>query len=582
MDVTANSTDAVIDAEESQSKFLFHLCILPPLQKSDIELSSIYRQSSDVKGIEKNSVDGHAVKGLVHLPPIRPEEPVASLRAALSEVRGYAHITNYRLVMDENYLNAAVNTPLPNLEKEIDVNMGQNKINSEIINNDSSKSKKSNGHNNNGKKKKKNKGQVTNSSLSKTANVEGASTVAIDDVVSEFTGQNAVIMAPHGVKNKSNDDTRNNISSTLNQYDMALDDYSDLTSLLPPDSIDPQKLQINSDSQHKHGSFLQNGSAFRMILTRYDTAGIRDHVSRLRILFDGNVPFVLTLDDTDTDNHSNESAGDNNPADPAIGKQIENQTEKKEIEGSEATSKNEEENFDKETKENEDKDIKTKETDTNLEDQKQMQQNKLRNQAKATHLKEIAEKMPSFPLLNRIAIDGNNLEDYYYLACGEEEALLYKNGKNAPSTPSTQTGTESTNNVDNALMEEDQAISKELDRLDKQVKVHCIVRYSGFNPPPSHRRLLGDLAYLEVSTPGSNEGVVHVTATAMGFYVNRTSPNSSIVEEGVGGENQNTLIFNPSPAKNDCFSHELLDCLLKRSKSLRSSWVSNSFHFRIS
>ena len=65
------------------------------------------------------------IDGLIHLPPIRAEEPVASLRAALSEVRGYAHITHYRLVLDQNNLNAALHTPLPvdNIDTDFDARL---------------------------------------------------------------------------------------------------------------------------------------------------------------------------------------------------------------------------------------------------------------------------------------------------------------------------------------------------------------------------------------------------------------------------------------------------------------------------
>ena len=45
-----------------------------------------------------------ATDAVVVLPPLRPEEPVASLRGALAEVAGYAHLTNYRLELqvDDN------------------------------------------------------------------------------------------------------------------------------------------------------------------------------------------------------------------------------------------------------------------------------------------------------------------------------------------------------------------------------------------------------------------------------------------------------------------------------------------------
>ena len=45
----------------------------------------------------------HDVSREVHalvLPPIRPEEPVQSIKAALAEVVGLAHITNYRLEVE--------------------------------------------------------------------------------------------------------------------------------------------------------------------------------------------------------------------------------------------------------------------------------------------------------------------------------------------------------------------------------------------------------------------------------------------------------------------------------------------------
>ena len=62
-----------------------NLCILPP------------RQSKKAKKARK---DLDAL-GAIPLPVLRPEEPVQSIRSALSEVKGYAHLTSYRLVVDE-------------------------------------------------------------------------------------------------------------------------------------------------------------------------------------------------------------------------------------------------------------------------------------------------------------------------------------------------------------------------------------------------------------------------------------------------------------------------------------------------
>jgi len=79
----------------------------------------------------------------------------------------------------------------------------------------------------------------------------------------------------------------------------------------------------------------------------------------------------------------------------------------------------------------------------------------------------------------------------------------------------------------------------------KQKKLSDCIRsiaYSGWNPPPPSRRMQGDLAYLEVLT---EEGPIHITAVQRGFFVNKTTRQ----------------IFNPSPAANNCFSHNLLETL---------------------
>jgi protein TIF31 len=97
-----------------------------------------------------------------------------------------------------------------------------------------------------------------------------------------------------------------------------------------------------------------------------------------------------------------------------------------------------------------------------------------------------------------------------------------------------------------------------LNELEEKTKVKCSIRFSGFHPPPRFRRLMGDLCYLEVTIPG--EPILNITAVPTGFYVNR----SSIVN--------GSYKFNPSPAAKHFFSHELLDCLLQASDSVRSAW----------
>jgi len=73
-------------------KVFKNLVILPPLQKKNVKGES----SGD------NSTIKQELQDAISLPPIRAEEPVSSIRAALSEIRGYAHLTNYRFVLENN------------------------------------------------------------------------------------------------------------------------------------------------------------------------------------------------------------------------------------------------------------------------------------------------------------------------------------------------------------------------------------------------------------------------------------------------------------------------------------------------
>ncbi|CAM9103094.1 unnamed protein product [Phaeothamnion confervicola] len=87
--------------------------------------------------------------------------------------------------------------------------------------------------------------------------------------------------------------------------------------------------------------------------------------------------------------------------------------------------------------------------------------------------------------------------------------------------------------------------------------VPCLkgVTFSAWNPPPAQRRLCGDLFYLEVRT--LDDGVLHVTATPAGFYINAINNGN----------------FDPAPAPVPCFSHELVTCLLTAAPSFRKAWV---------
>jgi hypothetical protein len=186
-------------------------------------------------------------------------------------------------------------------------------------------------------------------------------------------------------------------------------------------------------------------------------------------------------------------------------------------------------------------------------------------------------KDPRLPLLvsdEQFLVDGTNLVDYYNLACGEEDDLahLYSTNKEQAETNS--------NNPESLSLAK---YLEKMAKLDTQCKVNWRIQFSGFHPPPPHRKMLGDLAYLEVIPPlttlpinsnnqfsgddevdaASSTHTIHITATSSGFYVNKTSMHAQGCK----------IVFDPSPAENHCYSHSLLDCILQRSESFRKAWV---------
>ena len=86
------------------------------------------------------------------------------------------------------------------------------------------------------------------------------------------------------------------------------------------------------------------------------------------------------------------------------------------------------------------------------------------------------------------------------------------------------------------------------------------VSLSGYNPPPPHRTLVGDLAYFEVRALDSSDALTsfHVTATSKGFYVNRSS----------------RTVFDARPAEFPHFSSLLLNTILSRAGVVRKIYSS--------
>ncbi len=89
---------------------------------------------------------------------------------------------------------------------------------------------------------------------------------------------------------------------------------------------------------------------------------------------------------------------------------------------------------------------------------------------------------------------------------------------------------------------------------ESQVKCLRWIRPSCWNPPCTQRSLVGDLMYLEVAM--LDNIIIHITVTPDGFYVNRTSHRR----------------FDPGPAFNPNFCHELLFTLMRSSSAFSEAW----------
>ncbi len=173
-------------------------------------------------------------------------------------------------------------------------------------------------------------------------------------------------------------------------------------------------------------------------------------------------------------------------------------------------------------------------------------------------------QLPDIGLKSPVKVEGNNLKDFIYLSCGEEERLKLLKGEEMSKFITLESAKGENDKANNLPDEsknpvvEAQNVASRWSELDDQCHINCSITFGGYNPPPSDRRLNGDLAYLEIQLKEGEK--FHVTAFPSGFYVNRSTDST----------------FDPTPATEPCFSHTLLDCLLQRSNTLRQAWVSKT------
>jgi protein TIF31 len=253
-EAAANNNDAEEAAMDIPPEiFLKGLTILSPRQKKD------HKQA--------------AVAVSVPLPPLRPEEPVASIRSAISEIIGFAHLTKYRLILERTTTTSS-------------------SITSTTAANGSSK------------KSSKNKvAAAANKNLNGSSSINGEhKDWEADNVVSTYTLDGAEMAtdklvqslklgrAPEVIVGQDNSTTTTTSISGQDE-ELELDDYGDLSTLL---EVLEKEGKVGDPIDHKIIIDASN-FAFRVVLERYDAASIRDHMVRVRQLLEGNAPHLVTL-----------------------------------------------------------------------------------------------------------------------------------------------------------------------------------------------------------------------------------------------------------------------------------------------
>ena len=248
--------------EEEERQFLHNLCILPPLQKNE-----------DVSN--KDNI----AKDAVLLPSISPAEPVSAIRGALAEIRGYAHITNYRLVVEkiDEELHRSI------VEQSKIKTQNEKLKDTKLTVSDEQRHGKGNG--NSGNKKKKKKGSNGSSSAA-----------SLTHVISTYTTSNAAIKVSSSLLSLDADPTKEECKEG---QEVVLNDFGDLSSYVEDNVLDSKM-------------------GFRMVLERYDLGLVKEHIIKTRFLLDGNVPCVLrVVGDEEDSPKQNDSEEPENGADGA-------------------------------------------------------------------------------------------------------------------------------------------------------------------------------------------------------------------------------------------------------------------------
>nr|XP_011462553.1 PREDICTED: clustered mitochondria protein [Fragaria vesca subsp. vesca] len=105
-------------------------------------------------------------------------------------------------------------------------------------------------------------------------------------------------------------------------------------------------------------------------------------------------------------------------------------------------------------------------------------------------------------------------------------ALQYETAQNKVATTEDSVKTEVPELDGLGFMDDVAGSSNLLSSPSKEIKCVESIVFSSFNPPPSYRRLVGDLIYLDVVTLEGNK--LCITGTTKMFYVNSSSVNNTL------------------------------------------------------
>ncbi|KAL9178477.1 hypothetical protein ACHAXT_001815 [Thalassiosira profunda] len=535
-----------ISVATEPATLLTHLSILPPRQQTHAPHSS-------------SAAASLPDEDPVALPPLRTEEPVASLRAALSELRGYAALTKYRFVVERAADGGGKQATAATTKRGNNSNSNSNHNNNSNRNNNHGGGKR---HSKRGPKSKS-KGHHADAPCHSPFCLVGAE-VSPRPPHGPLGGTGMHASSDEGGEEGGDSGAWKGSGGAGEEREWVLDDYGDLAPLLALLETDEGASNGNDNNDSNDNSSSDNQSpeaphhattvdcsrlALRIVLEPHDAASVREEVERARALLGGNAPCVDRLIEEEEEETGKNAEGKRAAAEE--GKRAEEAKEKEKEGGGKGEPESKEDGT-----------------------------------------------PPAPPALDPLPVDrdlrfahsarAGDLSHFYRLACGDEGSIAptadegeegeegeggaVATGPTEAAPPGAQRASAkmmgkaalsiTDEDVDALVAQNDARSRADIERILRDLNIStCIdatVRYSGHHPPPPHRRLAGDLAYLAVTFPDG--GKCEVTAVPRGFYINNSTPAT----------------FDPTPVRTDpieaCFSHSLLDCLLLRSKSLRGAW----------